>query len=103
VSAVVATKSGGTVELAWEETLGASFYDTLRGRVRDWPVGWNVATEACLFDDASGTTSSDAAVPAPGEGYWYLVRAGNACGHGGYGSQASSGVPTVPRTSTSCP
>jgi hypothetical protein len=103
VGTVSASKSGTTATFSWVMTAGASAHDMLRGRVRDWPVGSNPATETC-FDDVPGLlTASDATVPAVADGYWYLVRAENVCGNGGYGSQASHSVPTVPRSSATCP
>ena len=103
VSAVSAAKSGAAAVFAWESTAFASVYDMLRCRLADGPVGSHPSSESCLADDVSGNTASDEAEPAPGEGFWYLVRAGNACGVGSYGSEGSGGVPTVPRSSATCP
>jgi hypothetical protein len=103
VGAVSATKSEATTTFAWAAVAAASSYDMLRGRVGDWPVGSHPATEACLASGVTGTSADDPTVPGAGEAYWYVVRAANACGDGGYGSQATGGVPTVPRTSASCP
>ena len=102
VSSVLASKSGATATYDWSATAGATTYDMLRGRVLNWPVGSNPATETC-FDDVAVTTTNDATVPPVGDGYWYLVRAENACGIGGFGSQAVHGLPTVPRLSGTCP
>ena len=102
-SAVALSKSVAAANFSWDAVPGATAYDLLRGRVADWPVGSNPATETCLSGDVSGTTGSDASIPAEGGGYWYLVRAANACGAGSYGSQASHGAPTAPRTSATCP
>lgn len=49
--------------------------------------------------DLPGTTLSDATVPAPGAGFWYLSRGKNACGNGTYGTQSNG----TPRTTTTCP
>jgi hypothetical protein len=102
VNAVAASKAGVTSSFTWSPIAGAANYDVLRGRIRDWPVGSNPGTETC-FDDLAVPSTSDATVPTAGEGFWYLVRAENACGNGSYGSQASHGVPTVPRSSATCP
>lgn len=102
VSSMSASKAGATVTFDWSASVGAITYDMLRGRARDWPVGSNPATETC-FDDVVVTSASDATLPPVDDGYWYLVRGENACGNGGYGSQASHGVPTVPRLSGTCP
>ena len=102
VASVLATKSGTTAVFNWSATAEASSYDMLRGRVSSWPVGSSPATETC-FGGVLVNTASDGTVPGSGVGYWYLVRAQNACGSGGYGSQASNGIPTVPRLSGTCP
>ena len=44
----------------------------------------------CLADDLGGTQWSDVRVPGGGQGYFYLVRADNACGPGTYGSDDAS-------------
>jgi hypothetical protein len=41
----------------------------------------------------------DAAIPAPGGGFWYLSRGENACGNGTYGTQSNAS----PRVTTTCP
>ena len=102
MSAVSASKSGATASFTWSAPAGAATYDVLRGRVGDRPVGSNPGTETC-FGDLAGTLTDDATVLGAGEGYWYLVRAENACGKGSYGSQASQGVPTGRRASGTCP
>jgi N-acetylneuraminic acid mutarotase len=103
VASVSTSKSGTIATFIWDATAGATSYDVLRGRVLDWPVGSNPPTETCLADAAAGTAASDGAVPASGDGSWYLVRARNACGSGGFGWQEAQGVPTVPRVSATCP
>jgi len=96
------SKTGETAWFDWSAVPGATLYDMLRGKLRDWPVGSNPATENCV-DDLAETTSSDATVPDADEGYWYLFRAENACASGSYGSAGSHGVPSAPRISASCP
>jgi hypothetical protein len=103
VSDIVAAKSGPTVDFVWAATAGATAYDVLRGRLTDWPVGANASTESCLADNLTATTAGDGTAPGADEGFWYLVRAENACGAGSYGSRGSGGVPTVPRSSATCP
>jgi N-acetylneuraminic acid mutarotase len=103
VVSVLATKSGTVVAFSWDATLGATTYDLLRGRLQDLPVGSNPSAERCLADHVEGTSAIDRAVPADGEGYWYLVRGGSACFSGSYGSPQLQGLPTMPRRSTTCP
>jgi hypothetical protein len=102
VTSVLASKTGVSADFGWDAIAGATAYDILRGRVHDWPVGSNPGTETC-FGDLVATTGSDAAVPIAGDGYWYLIRAENVCGNGGYGFEGFHGVPTVPRLSGTCP
>ena len=46
------------------------------------------ATEGCLADNEIGTVALDPDIPAPGDGYWYLVRGVNCGGSGSYDSMA---------------
>lgn len=79
----------------WGPVGGAStVYDVLRGGLASLPVGPGGGDEFCLQNSLAGTTTTDTADPAPGAGFWYLVRGQTACGTGIYGSQA---------TSTTCP
>jgi hypothetical protein len=68
----------------------STVYAILRGDVADLPVN-NGPSETCVVN----------AVPAPsvGQGFWYLVRAENACGVSSYGF-ATGGVE---RISAACP
>ena len=47
-----------------------------------------LATEGCLVDNEMGTVAVDPDIPAPGDGYWYLVRGVNCGGAGSYDSMA---------------
>jgi hypothetical protein len=50
------------------------------------------ADAACLTNDVGSTSWGDARPdPAPGLGYYYLVRAGNVCGGGTYGQSTGGG------------
>ena len=94
IASVSSAKSSDTATFSWPVVLGAASYDVLRGRIGDGPVGSNPGTESCLGNDLAGTSVDDGDALAPGEGHWYLVRADNACGTGGYGSG---------RVSSTCP
>jgi len=50
------------------------------------------------LDAVGGETMTETAVPAAGRGFYYLVRAENACGAGTYGASTQA----VERTSTAC-
>ncbi len=74
------------VTLSWDSAApGAgpdTVHDLFRGPARDLP-----ATDAaeCLARGLAGTSFEDAARPAAGESFWYLVRGRNACGAGTLG------------------
>jgi hypothetical protein len=91
----------GDATLSWSSGApGAgpgTVHDVARGDVAELPVG--SPGESCVAPGVPGATATDASTPAPGGAFWYLVRARNSCGDGGYGT-ASSGVP---RTTDSCP
>jgi hypothetical protein len=46
------------------------------------------STEGCLADNEMGTVALDPDIPAPDDGYWYLVRGVNCGGSGSYDSMA---------------
>ena len=84
---------------SWSATANATVYDVLRGSLGALPVGPGGGDEVC-FDDLVGPSVTDATIPAPGTGFWYLSRAENACvGNGTYGTQSNA----TPRNSTTCP
>lgn len=73
-------------------------YDVLSGALAELPVGGG-ASERCISASSLITIANDILDPAPGTGFYYLIRGRNACGEGTYG-QASNGTP---RTSSTCP
>ena len=73
-------------------------YDVMRGLLSQLPPGTG-AGETCLVNNGSPTTFTDAVTPPAGSGFYYLVRASNACGVGGYGARSNG----VPRTTAVCP
>ena len=87
---------------AWEAPLPAggtfSRYDTLRSAGPADFLGSAVCIES---DDALDSQAVDAAQPLPGEAYFYLVRAENACvpGQGPLGFRSDG----TPRPGRSCP
>jgi len=84
--------------LGWSPAFGATRYDLVRGEVAQLPVGPGGGDEQC-FPDIAGTSTIDASVPLSGSGYWYVLRAENACGAGTYGSQSNG----TPRITMTCP
>ncbi len=75
----------------------ADLYDVIRS---DTPGGFQ-ASGTCVATDTSGTSARDAAMPAAGGAFFYLVRAQDACpiGQGSVGT-SSNGTPVAAR---SCP
>jgi len=73
-------------------------YDVLRGRIDELPVGGGIH-ETCAVDAAVAAEIQDSSVPSPGQGFYHLVRASNACGVGSYGARSSG----APRVSSACP
>jgi hypothetical protein len=73
-------------------------HQVLRGRVSELPVG-SGASETCVEPGTTATTAADPELPPADEVFWYLVRARNACGAGGYGTTSDE----TPRTSAGCP
>ncbi|HEV8700047.1 MAG TPA: putative metal-binding motif-containing protein [Candidatus Polarisedimenticolia bacterium] len=82
--------------VAWDA--GAAAYDVVHGALNELPVGGG-ASESCLASGTAATTAVDNSTPSMGRGFWYLVRATNACGVGSYGL-ASNGSE---RSSAACP
>jgi hypothetical protein len=70
----------------------------VRGDLAQLPAGGG-ASETCLLSAAAQFTATDPDQPADGAGFWYLVRARNACGTGGYGTTSAG----APRPVTACP
>jgi hypothetical protein len=90
------------VTLSWSSAAPAAgtatTHQVLRGSIAALPVSGG-ATETCLSAGTTTATLVDPAMPSPGAGLWYLVRAVNACGTGGYGTTSGG----QNRSSAVCP
>jgi len=86
-----------TAVISWNLAPGATGSDVVRGLVSGLPVGPTDAGETVLVRDTGSTTYQDPTVPAPGGGFWYLVRGRTACGGGPWGFQGRNGVATTQR------
>ena len=82
--------SGQTTQLSWTEQATATgpgiLYDTAGGSLSALRSSGLAAT-SCLAGSLSASSTQDARPDPPtGEGYYYLVRARNSCGDGGFGA-----------------
>jgi hypothetical protein len=89
-----------TTTVTWTSPGGALTYNVVSSTLLDLRIN-GVATAGCLASNSSETSTLDSRpAPAPGNGYYYLVRASSTCGAGTYGSD-STGSPRVP--TSGCP
>jgi len=92
----LAVTMSGTL-LNWESQPGALGYDVVRGDLRALRAsGGNFAlstvTDRCMASFTGNTTMNDGAPIAPGQVYWYLVRANETAGNATYDSSSASQV-----------
>ena len=63
-------------------------YDAVRGvlaTLRSTSGNFTASVDTCLANNTRGQSVQDDTTPAPGTGYWYLVRPSNLCtGNGTY-------------------
>ena len=94
--------SPADARLSWPSASGTAgtgtVYDVARGNLSDLPVA-GTGTSGTLACAVAATEVVDATVPAPSEGFYYLVRARNACGIGTWGNSSAG----LPRASGACP
>lgn len=94
---------GDKDNFAWDSLAASSgtatTYDAMRGDLGAFPVAAGNPDAVCVASASASPAATDAAVPAEGTGFYYLVRGGNVCGKGTYGSASDATV----RTSTACP
>ncbi len=76
----------------------ATVYDIVRGLIHELPAH-GAPGEACVASGLRTTSWSDAAIPAEGAGFWYLVRGRNSLGAGTYGATSDG----TARTPAACP
>jgi hypothetical protein len=96
VVGVVLTKAA-TTSVSWAIAPGgASSYDLVGGALSALRTAGSSSDATCLVDDIALASWNDPrSDPAEEDGYYYLVRAQNACGGGTYGF-ASGGAERVP-------
>lgn len=81
-----------------DPSAGTLDYDVARGIVSALPSGTG-GSETCRVSGVTETFVDLSEIPPVDEGFWYLVRARNSCGNGGWGSWSSG----QPRSTVACP
>ncbi|HJQ98121.1 MAG TPA: PQQ-dependent sugar dehydrogenase [Candidatus Polarisedimenticolaceae bacterium] len=89
-SRTIRVSKHATTRLGWDDPrpdLGAGTASTVvSGKLSDLRALGDFSTVCRLGGPLAATTLADArATPPPGDGFYYLVRAGNSCGAGTYG------------------
>ena len=77
---------------------GGARYDVMQGTLPHLSTG-SGAAEICLANESPERTLTDAMIPALGTGFFYVVRASDACGTGTFGAGTSG----APRAIGVCP
>jgi hypothetical protein len=99
---IITLSQPGPGSLSWDSESAHSgsstVYDVLSGALAELPVAGG-ASERCVDAGSLITIANDSVDPAPGTGFYYIVRGRNACGVGTYG-RASNGTS---RASSTCP
>jgi hypothetical protein len=98
------------VTISWSAVPDAVTYDVLRGVLPLLVTSggdYSAATDLCLIDNVELTSWPAPDVPAPGDGYWYLVRASNCAGASSY-DVGESGLaaprdPGIAASPSACP
>jgi hypothetical protein len=83
----------GTQQMTWGSVPLADSYDLVKGGLMmllSSAGDFSSSLLGCLENDDLDTTASDAAMPAAGQGFFYLPRAKAACKSGTYNSGESS-------------
>ena len=100
----------GVAIVSWSAVPAAVTYDVLRGVLPLLVTSggdYSAATDLCLIDNVELTSWPAPDVPAPGDGYWYLVRASNCTGASSY-DVGESGLaaprdPGIAASPSACP
>ncbi len=85
--------------MTWNDQVTPNPYATRLFDVIRSATPSDFSTATCVETGDGNTTADDATVPAPGAGFYYLVRAVNRCGDGTLGFRSNG----VERTGSSCP
>jgi hypothetical protein len=82
------THSDPATTLTWTLVAGATAYDLVEGDlgVLHATGDLSVATTGCAAENHGSTSTTHSVTPAPGDGYWFLVRGCNCGGNTSYDS-----------------
>jgi len=99
-----------TARIKWQPIPGAGVYDVVRGNLRTLTGtggDYSIATQMCLSNNNPMTFEYDPEVPAPSQGFWYLMRADLCTGGSTYeeGSVSQVGLrdPGIALSGLACP
>ena len=98
----VSVAGAASASIAWSPLGGAPptwSYDVVRGGLLAIRSDHGLAGAACFAAAQAAPPATDATPPASGDGFYYLVRARNACGPGTLGSASDD----TSRPSPACP
>ena len=100
----------GAAHLTWNAALAATGYDLVTGSLQILHSNggsFSAATTQCLANDLPATSFDAPAIPAAGQGLWYLIRAGNCGGsttyNSGFPSQVGSRDAGIAASGHGCP
>jgi len=101
----VRVDGGASATISWTAVDGASSYDVIRGdlgALAELSDRVDLGTVTCLAPATASLSTSDGAVPAPGQGFFYLMRIRWATSHDIYG-RSSGGHDRIPASSDCAP
>jgi uncharacterized repeat protein (TIGR01451 family) len=94
VGPTVTWNAGSKTDFSWAAVPGASSYPVYHGTLaRPWTYN-----QTCL-ENSADTSSTEIAIPSPGQALYELIAARNGCGDSGLGSGSAGPRPTP----TTCP
>jgi len=86
---------GPDTSLSWTDVPGSSGFDLLHGdltALRNEIDPFTTSTLGCVSEKQSGLSTEFAGIPAPGEGFWFLIRGANCGGNGTYDDQRDAAI-----------
>jgi hypothetical protein len=105
VSGVVVGKDSGAAVISWQSQSGAgsaTTYDIVGGSVVSLRSMGGFGGALCRAEDFPGSTFGDPTTLPVGDGWYYLIRASNACGIGAYGDSSLVPDPRDALSSAPC-